>query len=967
VQCPDERVILDLVAGRVPAEAVAVRDHLDSCEPCRSLVAALSSSSAGQEPLRDGHAVGRYLVAEEIGRGAMAVVYRARDPELDRDVALKLVYFRDGGTSGERLLREARAMARLIHPNITRIYDVGTEGDAVFLAMELVVGRDLAHWLRDTRSWRDAVRVFAAAADGLAAAHRAQLVHRDFKSSNVLVGDDGRVLVTDFGLVQSPHVHDREHRPTPVVAGSIALTRTGTIVGTPAYMAPELLAGDAVADELSDQFSFAVALYECLYGIRPFAGDDFATLRDEVIAGRVRAATADRAVPRWLHRIAMRGLGPRDERYPSMTAFAEALRAEPGRRRYVAGAAALAVVAAAATITVRAGSTDAVDPCDAGEAQIAAVWSPMRAFDVRAAFARTGLGYASAAYDATAVRLDRFRTEWASGYRAACAATRAQIQSEELLDRRMQCLAARRQELSELVAVLASANRAVVDGAPKAADRLSRVVECANTVALGTLAPPPASATPAAVASVRASIARVHAHRSRRDPKPDFTEVKQMLAAAQQLGYAPVTAEANLAAAGMYFDARATREATQTVEEAVIAAEEGRHFKVKAQALTLALDLAYATGDLAGAPSKDRLARAALAAIGGDVRLEASLESVLGSIASRQRDLPRAEAHMRRSLALVIRALGEQDFSTARARINLAIALHERGDFASSDAELQKGLAIERGQLGPRHPAVAQTLGTAATMWSVEGRHREALAAATEALQIQESMLPPGHRSIAAATVQLADVYHRMGDFEKALPYSRRAVEQFELAVGPEHPDTGRALAGLAATLSELKRDHELVPIARRALAIDEKVFGADSPGTETSRQNLAVGLVGIGKPDEALVLFEHTLALREKAYGKDAPQLLATLLGMAMAHRSRGDRANEIKVLERAVALDSRAKLPREQVLVARMSFELAQALRRRGDRRRARQLAERAVALYRAHEGTDEVAEIERWLAHS
>jgi len=285
-----------------------------------------------------GTRLGRYAIVDRIGSGGMGDVYSAHDSELDRKVAIKLVrpetVADDSSTGRARLLREAQAMARLSHPNVVAVYDMGTFSGQVFIAMEYVVGRTLRRWLAEgSRSWREVVGIFIEAGRGLAAAHSAQLLHRDFKPENVLVANDGRVRVVDFGLARAT---DREllaadaPRPSADGTGSgelaLELTRAGMMVGTPAYMAPEAWQGQAV-DSRSDQFSFCVALYEAVHGERPFAGEDVSILMREVLAGRVKTPRFGRRVPSRLREVILRGLENKpDERYPSMDALLIELR-----------------------------------------------------------------------------------------------------------------------------------------------------------------------------------------------------------------------------------------------------------------------------------------------------------------------------------------------------------------------------------------------------------------------------------------------------------------------------------------------------------------------------------------------------------------------------------------------------------------------------------------------------------------
>ena len=337
--CLDADAIARFVDGSLDgARLEATEMHLATCDACVHLVAEVaaavhpgdSSDSPEPKPLVRGAAVGRYVVVESIGAGAMGRVYAAHDPSLDRRVALKLLHPRAATPDLEaRLLREAKAMARLTHPDIITVYDAGRHGNQLFIAMELVEGGTLREWVaREPRSWREILAVFVRAGRGLAAAHAAGIVHRDFKPDNVLVGTDGRVRVTDFGLARSidevvvASSRGASARKIPVDAG---LTRTGALVGTPVYMAPEQHEGTP-AGARSDIYGFCVALYEALYGERPFAATTLTGLYEEKLAGAVRAPAADRNVPPRLRRALLGGLTPRvEDRYESMDALLLAL------------------------------------------------------------------------------------------------------------------------------------------------------------------------------------------------------------------------------------------------------------------------------------------------------------------------------------------------------------------------------------------------------------------------------------------------------------------------------------------------------------------------------------------------------------------------------------------------------------------------------------------------------------------
>jgi len=311
--CLTDATIQALLEGSLSQSGAAhVDDHIEACADCRGLVAdaarcMFTDGARRGATLVPGDRVERYEIQEIVGLGGMSVVYAAWDRQLGRRVALKLLR---PGLAQAQPLQEARALARVSHPNVVAVYDAGMFGAEVFLAMELVQGETLARWLRArTRPWREVLRVLLEAGRGLTAAHDAGLVHRDFKPHNVLIGADGRVRVTDFGLARfgggEPEAPGSER--TPRGGDLTRLTRTSVFVGTPAYMAPEQLTRGE-ASPLTDQFGFCVTAYEAFYGERPFGGDTLESLTDAVCAGRLCAAPSRSRVPARLRSVLMRGL-----------------------------------------------------------------------------------------------------------------------------------------------------------------------------------------------------------------------------------------------------------------------------------------------------------------------------------------------------------------------------------------------------------------------------------------------------------------------------------------------------------------------------------------------------------------------------------------------------------------------------------------------------------------------------------
>ncbi len=288
-------------------------------------------ASAGLEP-GPASAIGRFEIVRKLGEGGMGAVYLATDPSLGRRVAIKVLH-RDGGGDTEaarrRLLREAQGTAQLSHEHVVVVHEVGTHDEQVYLAMEYVAGTTLKGW-QAGRGWREILAMYRRAGQGLQAAHDAGLVHRDFKPDNVLVGDDGRVRVTDFGLVAAidEAALNLSHETAVLRSDldlAVSMTRTGTVMGTPRYMAPEQHLGEPV-DARADQFAFCVALYEAWYRQPPFAGQRYDVMVSHVLASELVRPPSTSDVPTALRDAVLRGLSrQREDRYPSMRDLLAAL------------------------------------------------------------------------------------------------------------------------------------------------------------------------------------------------------------------------------------------------------------------------------------------------------------------------------------------------------------------------------------------------------------------------------------------------------------------------------------------------------------------------------------------------------------------------------------------------------------------------------------------------------------------
>jgi len=446
---------------------------MDVDPSARTEAGAVGNAAAELGP---GAEVGKYRLDSVLGSGGMGVVWAAYDPDLERRVAIKLLRSIDNVASlRTRLLREARAMARLKHPNVLTVYEVGTDRNRDYIVMELIDGADLDRWLAAKPPRAEIFAALVAAGRGLAAAHDAGLIHRDLKPHNILRGRDGGVYVTDFGLARGQIEDGADIVQTPLAMAATAvasgsqpravdsvldspLTQTGVLIGTPAYMAPEQFAGRA-PDPRSDQFAYCVTAWEALTGSRPFAGRTLDELRAAALAG----ARGDLGLPPRVRSVLARGLSPDPAgRWPNMRALLaelEAAIAPPRRSRApLVVAAAVGAAAVVTGVAVYAQRDDAAaqdsatsgGDCEPAAQAFGAAWSNERRKAVTARHKREAMLVAAAAM------LDETRRDWIQIYEATC----AMPASEERHDR-LACLLEARDDVDEVTSELANDDDAI--------------------------------------------------------------------------------------------------------------------------------------------------------------------------------------------------------------------------------------------------------------------------------------------------------------------------------------------------------------------------------------------------------------------------------------------------------------------------------------------------------------------------
>lgn len=929
--------------------------------------------------LAPGASFGRYRLLERLGAGSMGEVWSALDPLLDRKVALKLV--KAEGTALEaraerkaRLLREAQVMARISHPNVLAVFDSGECEGEVYLALELVEGATLREWLAAARRpWPEVLAAYALAGRGLAAAHAAGLVHRDFKPDNALVDAQGRVRVTDFGLARpaGPAPAEAACARAGAATSSAPLTQTGALAGTPGYMAPEQLLGRAT-DARTDQFSFCVALFEALYGARPFEATSLQALAFAVCAGKVRRPAPGSPVPRWLHRALLKGLSPDPaSRYESMGALLEVLDRAPERRRRRRAAAGLAIgLAIAAGAGLLELRQRRLELCAGGPRRFAQTWDAQRRRAVETALAATGRPFSAGAAREVGALLDAYAHAWSESHREACEATRVRgEQSERLLDLRMRCLERRRGEVAALVELLERADGSIAERALPAAQALRGPESCRDSQSLAAVADLPADANArAAVEDGYRAVAEAKALVDTARYSAAIAAAEQAAAKARALGYAPLLAGALYAEGDARGKAGDPAAAERLLLEAADAADRGGDDEERAHALA---GLVWYVGvELGRRAEAHRLARQALGALerlgpGSAPLQRGRLAAHLAKVLSDEGRPREALAAYDEAEAMYRRALPPKHVYFASLLTNRGAVLEELKRLDEALDHYRRALAAFESMPVAEHPWVDTTLNNLGVVLADLGRLSEAAAAHQRALAIKEALLPPDHPDLSFSLQNLAELRASLGDGDRALALARRALALRERA-GADPSLIASAMASLALAHRGRGELDEARKILRRALDLEAASLGAFHPGVARYLSWMGDVAFEQGRPAEALDLHRRALAIRERAHGPEHLDVAASLASVARAELEVGRPAQALESLERAWSLREPTAL--DPGRRGETAFWLARALwEAGGDRGRALRLAQRARELVAASEGAGrrELPAIDAWLA--
>ncbi len=830
----------------------------------------------GQTAFAPGATIGRYRVEGVVGAGGAGVVLSALDTELGRRVAIK-VLVRDYAEARARLVREAQAMAKLSHRNVVTVHEIIRVGAGTGIVMELVDGMNLATWRRAAaRTWREIVGVYVQAGRGLAAAHRMGLVHRDFKPGNALIDGDGVVRVTDFGLVRAAGDASDARAGVGADTEDVTLTRTGTVLGTPAYMAPEQHAGEP-ADARTDQWALACSLYEALYEVRPFAGNTIAEIATSVLAGTIRNEPRETAVPRHIRAAIRRALAraPAD-RFATVDDLVAAITPRSRRALVLGGAGAVAVTGAAAAIILAIGAPAAEGPsCDGLDAPFDATWNPERA----AALAQRGVARRVVA------TLDRYRDDWAAARTHACVEARRGASSPDLLDRRNRCLEQRRIEIDTIVSAWLEADAKRPDDAVVVVSGLRPIDECQDPREVM-----PLPADPVMRAEVQRGedlLTRAFALGEVGQFDRGMPLTTDAVALAEKTGYTPLLARALVQHGRSLSHARDGAGALAAFDRAATAAAQAHDDFVVADALvsrafTLADDLGKPADALAG----KSFVELALQRAGNPPRLRANWLNHLAAAYYWLRRFDEAVAAEQESLAILRKILPADNVAIMDGISNLGVFEMARNNVEAAAALMQQRLDYDIAQRGPDHPEVG------------------------------------------TSHANLGNVHQRRGDLVAAEASWSRGFEIIRAAGVHDWLSAANTCSGRY----QLGRWSTMYDVCEIALAWAEKTAPGDSVPVLLAARVLAVAL---STRDLARAAER---ADRSVAAGRATtlPDLVDSLATAALVALARGDKAAARRLLAEAGALDMPAstELPLAQgelaraerdCVTARPAYELA------------------------------------------
>lgn len=791
--------------------------------------------------------LGRFAVLRLVGQGGMGKVYAAFDERLDRRVALKVIAPSKASSpqARQRMVREAKAMARLSHPNVVALYEADEHDDTTFLVLEFMDGPTLDAWLEERqRSVQEILDAFAAIGAGLAAAHEAGVVHRDFKPANVLFSQDGTPKVADFGLAATSGQPDALESTDEVrlEPGEGRLTTTGFAVGTPMFMSPEQWAGET-ADARSDQFSFCVALYKALYRRDAFEGASPEARRDTVLDGAPREPSSQ-SIPAWVWPTVRRGLRRIPaERFEDMSQLLAALQANPStrRRRWVAvGAATLVIAGIGASFPIR--NEIAIRACDEEAAAVDGLWNPQRRGELEKAFLALPIGHAKDSWNRTSRAIDAYAADWTTAKRDACLASSVEHDVDDIFARRAsECLDEQLEQFEFNVGVLGEATPAVADQASNLFGRAQAPGDCNAEARLAVRPDLPAGAQERdRIRSIRRSLREVSVQNWQANDDEALRLANEALADALDLGWPPLVTTAHMAIGDVQSHRWHGEPAAQSFRAAYEVAAAAGHDELALEAI---VGLMFALTEMLGKPeealwwhgvAQPTVRRAGLEQTGDMAQLWRGYGAAHHALG----DYAKALDAYERAHAIFAERFGESSTTVATMRSDIGLAHLALENYDAALEAFEQSRATEVRARGANHPYSATPVINMGVAYWEQGRPEKAEAAYREALGILE-------RAYGRDDVRLAPVHNNIG----AILNERREFAAAETSIR----------AGLVARL---------------------QAFGPNHPQIASSYYNLGEALEGQGQREAAIESFESALKIYEARdpEGEDAKDARAVL-----------------------------------------------------------------------------------------
>ncbi|HSN27118.1 MAG TPA: serine/threonine-protein kinase, partial [Kofleriaceae bacterium] len=841
VLCPDDNTLLAMVEHAIdPVRFGELETHIDSCEHCRVAVAALLAVGTPKDEPSGAHALpvsDHYTIKDELGRGGMGTVYLAHDRTLGRDVALKV---HRAGSGNDRLQREALAMAKLAHPNVVTVFEIGTFEDRLYVAMEYVRGGTFREWLAHGHGWKQILAMLKEVGAGLAAAHDAGLVHRDLKPENILVAMDGRPRVSDFGLARVGASVTPVPEDTPIEK----ITVTGAVIGTPAYMAPEQLAGDVV-DARSDQFAFCVVAWEALFGQRPWGG---ATLKELEKAIHKHELRPSRDVPERVRKVIERGLAiePGDRFVDVRTLLAALDRATAPRTRWwiAASVVGTALVVGGSYAGYRQVSERRLEAaCLAAGDSVRKLVAPDMRAAIHKAFAATGVPFADSSFQHAEAVLGRYADTLATKTVAVC-------RDETAPAVQRTCLDEHRTQLATYVDALTHADAAAVQRAPDVAWSILDAQVCEHPESAPVLRHDDAQA----LAAVRTL--------------EDQGKFKEAAAQAQAIVTRAHDAKDDQLELAALFD---LADAQHEIDPYSLS-------KIQHRAETLAESL-----------GRDADAARALVSLGNYEGIEHH------DYAAAHADFDLAKAKLARlgDTNLVLRG---------NVQVTEAQVFMYEGRLGEAEGSVRSGVAALRQALGPDHPKLGIASAVLSQILDFQNKHEEALVAARDAERIMISAYGEQYPMLAGvwmAEAQSLMALQKTGDARALL---QRADAMFAKYYGSNNETRAKILVSLGELDTTENHFDAATKDYRDALAIVERLAGPNSEEAGGLHRDVAYALALQQKLDEAIPEAEKGVAILDALGPAGEPRLIGALTELANMYTAKG--RSGIAAARRAVAL---------------------------------------------------------------